>query len=195
MSSYEEPNLSIQSFHQCSSLISIKLSTTNFLVWKSQILPLIQSLGIEHHITNLQKPADEITDSDGKKTKNPKLDIWINNDGLLMSWLLSNMKEEVLNMIFGGDTTYSIWRSLQEHLLPNTEENEAQLKNSLYALSKGMLSLEEYTRKFKEIRDKLAAIGKPLGDVDKVFQMAQGLGEKYKEFRILSFVKTSIPII
>ncbi|KAI3445462.1 hypothetical protein Pfo_002127 [Paulownia fortunei] len=101
-----------------------------------------------------------------------------------MSWLLGNMKEEVLSMIFGGDTTYSIWKSLQEQLLLDTEENqnEAQLKNNLYALSKGTLSLYEYIRKFKEICDKLAAIGKSLGDINKVFQVSQGLGDKYKEF-------------
>ena len=158
MSSFEEPKITIQSFHQCSSLISIKLSATNYLLWKSQIFPLIQSLGLEHHINNSQKPADEIIDSAGKKSKNPNFEAWINNDGLLMSWLLGNMKEEVLSMIFGGDTAYSIWNNLQEQLLPNTEENEAQLKNGLYSLSQESLSLDDFLRKFKETCDKLAAI-------------------------------------
>ncbi|KAG8392005.1 hypothetical protein BUALT_Bualt01G0246600 [Buddleja alternifolia] len=103
-----------------------------------KVLPLIHSLGIEHHIHE-PKPADEIIGSAGKKIKNPILDAWINNDGLLMSWLIGNMKEEVLSMLFGADTSYSVWKSLQEQLLPNTEENQAQLKNSLYALYKGTL--------------------------------------------------------
>ncbi|KAI3458706.1 hypothetical protein Pfo_015369 [Paulownia fortunei] len=177
MSSHEEPKLSIQSFYQCSSLISIKISTTNFL----------------HHISDPKRPVDDISDSAGKKIKNPNLDPWITNDGLLMSWLLGNMKEEVLNMIFGGDTVYSIWKSLQEQLLPDIEENEAQLKNNLYALSKGILSLDEYIRKFKEIYDKLVTIGKLLGDVDKVFQVSQGLGDKYKEFQIVVLSKPPYP--
>ncbi|KAK3218359.1 hypothetical protein Dsin_012329 [Dipteronia sinensis] len=61
------------------------------------------------------------------------------------------MKEEVLNMIFSGDSTYSIWKSLQEQLLPDTEENEAQLKNGLYALSKGhshLMIIFESSRRF-----------------------------------------------
>ncbi|KAL2541811.1 Uncharacterized protein Adt_02789 [Abeliophyllum distichum] len=99
------------------------------------------------------------------------------------------MQEEVRNMIFGGDTAYSFWKSLQEQLFPDTEENEAPLKNGLYALSKGTLSLDEYIRKFKEICDKLAAIGKPLGDADKVFYVSQGLGDKFKEFRNAVFSK------
>ncbi|KAI3458857.1 hypothetical protein Pfo_015520 [Paulownia fortunei] len=100
MSSHEEPKLSIQSFHQHSSLISIKLSTINFLVWKSLILPSICSLGIEHHINDPKRLVDDSSDSAGKKIKNLNLDPWIANDDLLISWLLGNMKEEVLSMIF-----------------------------------------------------------------------------------------------
>ena len=192
-SSSAEPKLTIQSFHQCSSLVSIKLSTSNFLLWKSQMLPLIRSLGLEHHITSTSKPDDEITDSSGTKTKNPNAEQWILNDGLLTSWLLANMKEETLSMILGGDTAHYIWSSLHEQLLPNTEDGEAQLKDSLYAITKGSLSLDEYIRKFKELCDKLSAIGKSLSDVDKVFQISKGLGNKYKEFRIAVLSKPPYP--
>lgn len=40
-------------------------------------------------------------------------------------------------MIYGGDTSYSIWSAINEQLLPNTEDSEAQLKNSLYGYQKG----------------------------------------------------------
>ncbi|CAJ2640151.1 unnamed protein product [Trifolium pratense] len=189
----EEPKLTILSFHQCSNLVSIKLSTTNFLLWKSQILPLIRGLHLEHHITSSEKPVDEITDSSGKKSNNPDKEQWVFNDGLLTSWLLSNMKEETLSLIYGGDTAYSIWSTINDQLLPNSEDSEAQLKNNLYGLSKGNLTLDEYIRKFKDICDKLAAIGKPLSDVDKVFQISKGLGIKYKEFKIAVLSKPPYP--
>jgi len=157
------------------------------------MLPLIRSLGLEHHITSTSKPDDEITDSSGTKTKNPNAEQWILNDGLLTSWLLANMKEETLSMILGGDTAHYIWSSLHEQLLPNTEDGEAQLKDSLYAITKGSLSLDEYIRKFKELCAKLSAIGKSLSDVDKVFQISKGLGNKYKEFRIAVLSKPPYP--
>jgi hypothetical protein len=194
-SSAEEPKLTIQSFHQCSSLVSIKLSNSNFLLWKFQMLSLIRSMGLEHHITSTSKPDDEITDSSGTGTKNPNVEWWILNDGLLISWLLGNMKEEVLSMILGGDTTHYIWSSLHEQLLPNTKEGEteAQLKNSIYAITKGNLSLQEYIREFKELCDKLSAIEKPLSDVDKVLQFSKGLGNKYKSFQIAVLSKPPYP--
>ena len=62
-------------------------------------------------------------------------------------------------------------------------------KNSLYNLTKGTLSLDEYIWKFKVVCDKLPASGKPLSDVDKVFQVPKGLGNKYKEFQIVVLSK------
>ncbi|RVX04588.1 hypothetical protein CK203_023474 [Vitis vinifera] len=43
--------LSIQAFHQCSSLVSIKLNMSNLLLWRSQVLPLVRSLGLIHHLS------------------------------------------------------------------------------------------------------------------------------------------------
>nr|KYP40069.1 hypothetical protein KK1_038610 [Cajanus cajan] len=104
------------------------------------------------------------------------------------------MKEETLSIIYEGDITCSIWNTLHNQLLPNTKDNETQLKNNLCSLSKGYLSLDEYIRKFKEISDKLAALGKPLSDVDKVFQISKGLGSKYKGVSNYDFIKTPISL-
>ena len=116
----------------------------------------------------------------------------LNDDGLLTSWLLANIKEDTIRLIHGGDTTYSIWTTVHDQLLPNTEDSEAKLKNSLHSLTKET-PLDEYIRKFKAVCDKLAAIGKPLLDVDKVFQVLKGLGNKYKEFHIVVLSKPLYP--
>lgn len=49
----------------------------------------------------------------------------------------------------------------------------------LTTLKKGFMSVDDYLKKFKSICDNLAAIGKPVSDIDKVFQVAHGLGAKY----------------
>ena len=108
-----EPELNIQSFHQCSSLVSIKPNTTNFLLWRSQIIPLLRSLGVLHHLSNEEKPAEELKGGGEGKCLNPNYQRWINNDGLLTSWLLGTIKEDVLGLI-DGETAYEIWTSLKE---------------------------------------------------------------------------------
>lgn len=181
-SSQSQPKLSIQSFHQCSSLISIKLTSNNYLIWKSQVLPLVRSLGLEHHvITDASFPSTVNTD-DGKKVPNPEFLQWQNNDGLLMTWLRGMMSEEVLSMVTGGLTAREVW-------LTATKEQESWLKDSFYSLKNGSLKLEDLIKKFKNICDQLAAIGKPIVDEDQVFQLARSLGPQYADFKTAMLTK------
>lgn len=55
-------------------------------------------------MTNLLK---KIKDDNGKEVVNPQYTLWINDDGLLTTWLL-------LSMIIGAYTTFKVWSSLEE---------------------------------------------------------------------------------
>lgn len=76
MVSQDEPKLTIQFFNQCISLVSIKLNTSNFLLWCSQVLPLSRSLGIAHHLIDANKLAKENFDENGEKLLNPQHSAW-----------------------------------------------------------------------------------------------------------------------
>lgn len=52
VSSLVELKFTIWSFHQCPSLISLKLNFKNYLFWHYKIQHLIKSLDITHHIDN-----------------------------------------------------------------------------------------------------------------------------------------------
>ncbi|KAF2322319.1 hypothetical protein GH714_011220 [Hevea brasiliensis] len=159
----------------------------------TEITPLVRSLGLLHHLTNGERPAEEgesVTDQE--KCLNPNYQRWIGNDGLLTLWLLGTMKKDVLRII-NGETTYEIWTSIEEQLLPATIEKERNLKNMLMTIKKGSRSLEEYLRDFKSISDNLAAIKSPVSDQDKVFQFALGLGPRYENFRIAMLTKPPYP--
>lgn len=95
---------------------------------------------------------------------NPLHHIWLNNDGLLTSWLLGIITEEVLCMIEGLETAHQVWKSLEETLLSITKENEIHISESLHSLKKGNFSLDDYIKQFKFLCDKLAAM-KNLDDV------------------------------
>ena len=174
----DEPKLTIQSFHQCSSLISIKLTSTNYLMWRTQILHLARSLGVVHHLQDGKTPAAEMEDDKGNKSPNPVHATWINNDGLIISWIFGTIKEEMQSSVLEAESTtaYQIWTSLEEQLLPITVEKEGLLKNMIVTSKKGSRTLDEYLKEFKSICDNLAAIKKPISDLDKVFQFARGLG-------------------
>lgn len=130
----KEPTLSIQSFHQCASLVSIRLSSNNYLLWRSQILHLSRSLGVLHHLQQGGgKPAAQLED----KSVNPDFTTWETNDGLLISWVLGTINEEAQPSIDEDATAFTLWSSLEEQLLPTTVEKEGLLKNMLMTIKKG----------------------------------------------------------
>ncbi|XP_020099653.1 uncharacterized protein LOC109718063 [Ananas comosus] len=180
----------IQSFHQMASLLSVKLSSSNFLLWKSQIYPLIRSAHLLHHIEE-DAPTKMILKGD-KEEENPEYTIWINNDGLLTSWLLGTMAEEVLGLVIGCNNVREIWKCLDEHFFDSTKEKEMHLKNQL-AVLKGNQPLDEFIRKFKHSCDCLAAIQQPLDDVDKVFQLSRVLGSRYRTYNLVVLSKPPYP--
>ena len=92
-------------------------------------------------------------------------------------------------MIIDADTTFKVWSSLEEQQLLVTVEKEAHLKIILMMLTKGLFSLEEYLRMFKSIYNNLLPSTKPMLNMNKVFQFAQGLGLKYKDFRMAILTK------
>nr|GLL27111.1 hypothetical protein L195_g010371 [Ipomoea trifida] len=107
--------------------------------------------------------------------------------------LAQYIKEEAQPSIAEDATTYDVWSSLEEQLLPITIEKEGLLKNMLMTIKKGSRSLDDYTKEFKSICDNLAAIKKPVDDLDKVFQFARGLGAKYENFRLAMVTKPPYP--
>ena len=85
--------------------------------------------------------------------------------------------------------------SLEEKLLPMNKDKKVQLTNRLRGLKKGTRSLDEYLREFKGICNALAAVRKPVSDLDKVFQLAQGLRTKYKDFLVAILSKPLYPLL
>ncbi|GKU94201.1 hypothetical protein SLEP1_g7727 [Rubroshorea leprosula] len=129
------------------SLVSVKLSNTNFLLWKSQVYPLIRSAQLLHHIQGDAPP--ETISKDKEETENPEYNVWLNNDGLLTSWLLKTMNEDSLSLIVGSNSAYEIWN--------------------------------------------LAAINKPLDDLDKVFHLSRVVRSRYQPYNLTVLSKAPYP--
>ncbi|KAI3463824.1 hypothetical protein Pfo_020487 [Paulownia fortunei] len=130
----------------------------------------------------------------GEKIWNSQYQTWLTNDGLLTSWLLGTMTEDILSIVFGEvETAFDLWTSLEQQLLPVTIEKEGNLKNLLMVIRKGSCSLEKYLKEFKFICDNLAAIQKLIPDLDKVFQFARGLGAQYMDFHNAMLTKPPYP--
>ncbi|KAK2663956.1 hypothetical protein Ddye_002530 [Dipteronia dyeriana] len=101
-----------------------------------------KSEGLYHHISISENLVKKHADKEGNKSPNPLYQVWIINDGLLASWLLGTMKEDILSMVIEeANTAYEVWTSLEQQLLPVTVEKEGNLKNMLMRIKKGPVLL------------------------------------------------------
>lgn len=60
-------------------------------------------------------------------------------------------------------------------------------------LKKEDLAVDEYIKRFCSLCDNLAAIGKPINDLDKCIHLSRGLGPKYQDFRLAMSSKAPYP--
>ena len=65
-------------------------------------------MGIEHHLTEEKKHDDEAANKEESSKDDPSHVVWITYDGLLISWLLEIILEDVFNMIEGTNTTFQV---------------------------------------------------------------------------------------
>ncbi|GKV21611.1 hypothetical protein SLEP1_g31573 [Rubroshorea leprosula] len=138
--SKNKTKLTIQSFHQMASLISVKLSNTNSLLWKSQVFPVIRSAQLMNHLEE-EAPVMNIT-RNGKEETNPDYEVWLNNDRLLTNWLLGTMNEEALSLVVRCDTTSQIWR-INPSLVQVAQEEPAFAKSSQESIRVQVVAQEE----------------------------------------------------
>lgn len=98
----------IQSFHQSTSLVSVKLDASNFFLWCSQIFLLVQSLKVCHHIIKVEPLCEILKDEKEIVVINPNHSIWINYDGLLTTWFLNVMFNKILSLNVGIDNAFQL---------------------------------------------------------------------------------------
>lgn len=154
----------------------MKLNSSNYLIWKAQILPLIQSLGVEGHLKNAPPVEVVLNDKDEAVPNNPAFTSWKDRDLLLRRWMTGTLSEEALYYVVGCNKARDIWNALEENLLQVTKDREVLLKQQLQDMRLGSQSLCEYLKSFKKVVDGLAAIHKPIPVDDKVIYLSRGIG-------------------
>ena len=68
----------------------------------------MRSLRLVHHLFENRHVSEEIMDTETKETHDSSIETWSHNDGLLTSWLLGLMTEEVMLLLDGTETAYDV---------------------------------------------------------------------------------------
>nr|GEZ69645.1 putative zinc finger, CCHC-type [Tanacetum cinerariifolium] len=146
-------------------MIPIKLSSTNYLLWKNQMLPLISYQKLTNHIDGTTAPSVTIM-SDDQSVPNPAFTIWKDLDQRAVIHLNSSLSEEAVVEVLGLTTAHAIWTALEIAYSNSSIERVYSLRDSLRNLSRGTSTDSDYGRQFKRICDKLAAIAQLVDEMD-----------------------------
>ncbi|KAI3992836.1 hypothetical protein MKX01_009642 [Papaver californicum] len=95
------PSSTLPSLKYITSLVSIKFDKSNYLFWKSHMLPLF-------HCQDLFQI-----------TENPSYVQWRKFDQLLLSWINATLTKPILAQIVGLNTTREVWNSLGSSFASN----------------------------------------------------------------------------
>nr|GEZ05590.1 zinc finger, CCHC-type, Gag-polypeptide of LTR copia-type [Tanacetum cinerariifolium] len=149
-------------------MMTIKLTSNNYLLWHNQMLPIFTYQKLIRHIDGTSIAPSSTIVVDGKMVPNHTVVPWNEVDQRAVILLQSSLTEESAAEVLGLTTTHQIWLSLEDTYSNACVECVHSLRDSLRQLTKGTSSVSDYCRRFKAICDQLSAIGHSVVEIDKL---------------------------
>jgi hypothetical protein len=167
-------------------VVTIRLSKTNYLLWRAQLLPYLRSTKLLGLLDGTNPaPPQQIASSNvagADLVHNPDYDKWFNLDQQVLSRLLSTMTEDILRDVIDASTSMEAWDKLQRMFGSATRARVVQLRVDLATAKKGDISAGDYFRRIKGFSTELAAANAPLRDDEVNVYLLAGLGPDYDSF-------------
>ncbi|KAF6161657.1 hypothetical protein GIB67_017295 [Kingdonia uniflora] len=130
-----------------SSMVSVKLSSTNFLLWQSQILPLLESQKLLGYIDGaITSSSLTISNEEGSSEENPEYRKWRLADCFVTSLINSSLTEEAMSETMGTSTSRELWTALEESFSSKSMTRELHLSQELQSLKQGSYSISDHAK-------------------------------------------------
>uniref|UniRef100_A0A2N9EUK7 Integrase catalytic domain-containing protein n=1 Tax=Fagus sylvatica TaxID=28930 RepID=A0A2N9EUK7_FAGSY len=184
-----------------SNLMSTKLDSTNYMIWKLQISAILDAYSVIDHLDgSTPQPRQVLVSETGIQQINPAFLIWQKRDKALLSLLYSTLSSPVLAMVVGLSTSQEVWDKLEERFTCTARANVLNLKLELQSIKKGNESMNSYLQRIKTVRDKLSAVGVHSDPEELLHVILKGLPKEFAPFAsairtrdgILSLEKLSV---
>ncbi|KAE8701309.1 hypothetical protein F3Y22_tig00110548pilonHSYRG00747 [Hibiscus syriacus] len=157
-------------------MMTIKLTPTNYLLWRRQFIPLLESQDLMGYLDgSFSAPSSHIFQGTDL-VPNPAYKKWHAQDRLILSLLYASITEECMAEVVDCSTSCDAWLALEASFSHSSKTREIQLKDELQLMQRGSRGVAEYARSFRSLCDQLSAIGKPVDDTDKPSAMSFSLG-------------------
>ncbi|RVW98312.1 Retrovirus-related Pol polyprotein from transposon RE1 [Vitis vinifera] len=183
------------SFNTMIHMVTIKLSSTNYLLWQNQLLPFLQCQNLLSHVDgSVAPPPITIAVDSSSSQPNPQYVAWQLQDQRLLSLLFSSLTEEAMVEVLGLTTARDVWLALENSFSHISKTRELRIKDDLQLIKRGTRSVTEYSRSFKALCDQLTAMGRSVDDTEKVHWYLRGLGADFANFSTAQMSLTPLMI-
>ncbi|KAG8491907.1 hypothetical protein CXB51_015260 [Gossypium anomalum] len=146
--------------HNFSKHDIIKLREHNFLLWKHQILLILEGYNLEGFVLGTTPiPSSHLPGPDGQYIDNPLFLVHKKQDKFLASWLLSTVTDEILVYLTTAKTNFDKWSVIERRFGAKSNVKLSSMRHALYSLKKGSLTIKEYLTKVKTLSDSLTGAG------------------------------------
>jgi len=96
------------SLHHLTTPILLKLDDENFLLWKQQVLAIVDWLLLSLFLDGTNVPPRYLSAVDGTLNPNLAFNSYKQQDNLLVAWLLASMTTPILTQMVGLTSTAQI---------------------------------------------------------------------------------------
>ncbi|KAL4554102.1 hypothetical protein LXL04_039780 [Taraxacum kok-saghyz] len=173
---------------------SLKLSSANYLSWKTQIEALLHVLDLYKFINGTHLPPKP-TATNGVSTPHADYPAWFRQDRLLFGALVGTLSPVLVPLVSSAATSLEAWTILSNTYAKPSRGHIKQLQHRLKQTSKTSdKSVTEYMQSIKAIVDELSILGKPMDQEDVTDAILTGLDSKSYKSVIESIHARDTPI-
>ena len=166
------------------ALPSEKLTKTNFILWKAQVMPGLRGA----QVTGLLDGSDaappktvqqQQVDKTTAPVPNPLYAQWILKDQQVLSHLLNSLSMEILAQVASKETTFDLWTAITTLFASQSQSRIINLRIAITNTKMCSMSSSAYISWMKNLGDELAAAGRPVSDPEMVDYVLAGLDRDY----------------
>ncbi|KAF7143314.1 hypothetical protein RHSIM_Rhsim05G0196600 [Rhododendron simsii] len=166
--------------------VSIRLDETNYLLWRSQFVPILVANDLYGYVDgSISPPSRTIQSSEGKNIPNAEFLSWRKTDQFVLSCINATLTQGLFAQVLGGSAAHEVWESLHSMFLEQSQARFDLLKGDIQSIQKGTSSISDYLNQLKHLADSLAALQHPVPDYELVGHALNGLGTDYTNFVVM----------
>ena len=160
-------------------LITIKLSSDNYIFWRAQVLSLLGSHYLLGYVDGSLPCPPALVDSVHGPVYNPAHRVWTGQDQANLSSIQGSLSPAVAGLVVFAKTSHEAWTILERSFAAQSQARVSGLRRQLGECQKLDSTATEFYNKVKSLADTLASIGQPLTDSEFNSFIVNGLDEEY----------------